>query len=229
MEKVLAIRHVKIENLGVLERILKELSYDFVYLDTPKGERVKDSLENYSGIIVLGGYMGAYEEDKYPYLSYEFELMEEALKKKIPLLGICLGAQMLAKVLGAKVFPGEKGKEIGWMKVFKEEEHPFFEKFPKTIKVFQWHGDTFELPYRAKRVFSSEKYENQGFIYENMVGFQFHLEVDKELALLWKESYYQEIREENIDPQVFENIKKEEIKFLEDLAKDFLKRWLGKV
>jgi len=86
--------------------------------------------------------------------------MEQALKLNIPILGICLGAQMLAKVLGARVFKGDKGKEIGWMEVFKVGEHGLFQEFPNTLKVFQWHGDTFELPKGAVRVYASEKYEN---------------------------------------------------------------------
>lgn len=225
--KILAIRHVEIEHLGVFEEHLKSLGIEYKYLDTPKGERLSEPIESYSALIVLGGYMGAYEEDIYEFLPYEFKLMEEALKKGIPLLGICLGAQMLAKVLGARVYPGEKGKEIGWMEVIKRGNHPYFEEFPERLKVFQWHGDTFDLPKGAVRVFSSEKYENQGFVYEKSVGLQFHIEVEKGLARTWKDAYKEEILEEGIDPQAFNSISEEEEKQLKNLSFGFIKKFLG--
>lgn len=225
--KVLAIRHVEIEHLGVFEEHLKSLGIGYKYLDTSKGERLREPLESYSALIVLGGYMGAYEENTYEFLTYEFKLMEEALKKEIPLLGICLGAQMLAKVLGARVYPGEKGKEIGWMEVLKTGEHPYFRDFPQKLKVFQWHGDTFDLPEGAERIFSSEKYENQGFVYDKSVGLQFHIEVDKGLARIWKEAYKEEILEEGIDPQAFDSISEEEEKQLKILSFGFIKKFLG--
>ena len=225
--KVLAIRHVEIEHLGVFEEILKSLNVEYHYLDTPKGERLSQPLENYSALVVLGGYMGAYEEDKYKFLVYEFKLMEEALKKEIPLLGICLGAQMLAKVLGAKVYPGSKGKEIGWMEVLKTGDHPYFRDFPQRLKVFQWHGDTFDLPKGAERIFSSEKYENQGFVYGRSVGLQFHIEVDKGLASVWKEAYKEELHKEGLDPQVFRNLSKAEETQLKELCLKFIKSFLG--
>lgn len=122
-------------------------------------------------------------------MAFECKLMEEALEKGLPLLGLCLGAQMLAKVLGARVYPGDRGKEIGWMQVERVEEHPYFYGFPKELRVFQWHGDTFDLPQGAHRLFKSERYENQGFVYGKSVGLQFHLEVDLELAKLWSVEY----------------------------------------
>ncbi|BAU22504.1 glutamine amidotransferase [Caldimicrobium thiodismutans] len=225
--KILAIRHVEIEHLSAFEGILKNLGIEWTYLDTPKGERLFQPLEEYMALFVLGGYMGAYEEDKYDFLAYEFKLMEAALKRDIPVLGICLGAQMLAKVLGAKVYPGDRGKEIGWMEVIKTGDHPYFSDFPERLKVFQWHGDTFDLPGGAERVFSSEKYENQGFVYGKSVGLQFHLEVDKELALTWKEVYKEEIFREGIDYQVFSAISESEEKLLKQISFNFLKRFLG--
>ena len=201
--KALAIRHVKIEHLGMLEKVLKEFGFEFEYLDTAQGKRLNEPLENYSLIVVLGGYMSAYEESLYPFLSYEYRLMEQALRLGIPLLGICLGAQMLAKLLGARVYKGEKGKEIGWLKVFKSGEHPLFEGFPQELVVFQWHGDTFDLPSGAVRVYSSEKYENQAFVYEKAVALQFHIEVDKSMALEWAKEYKEELMQEGIDPESF--------------------------
>lgn len=196
--RALAVRHVEIEHLGAMERVLKNAGFQFEYLDTAMGQILTRPLEDYQLIVVLGGYMGAYEENTYPFLSYEFKLMEEALKRNIPLIGICLGSQMLAKVLGAKVYKGEKGKEIGWLEVFKSGEHVYFESFPERLTVFQWHGDTFDLPQGSVRVYSSNKYENQAFVYGKAVGLQFHIEVDRTMVETWAKEYEEELRQENI-------------------------------
>ncbi len=225
-KKVLTIRHVEIEHLGFFENILRDLNFAYKYLDTPKGERLKEPLESYQALFVLGGYMGAYEESKYDFLRYEFKLIEEALKRDIPLLGICLGAQMLAKVLGARVYPGERGKEIGWMIVERVGEHPYFLGFPQKLKVFQWHEDTFDLPQGAFRIFKSEKYENQGFVYKKAVGLQFHLEVDRELAKLWSKEYAEELKNEGLKPETLLKVKEEEIKLLRNLSHLFIQKFL---
>ncbi len=196
--KALAIRHVRIEHLGLLEPILKELGFDVDYVDTTEGMLLNKPLEDYSLVVVLGGYMGAYEEAKYPFLSYEYKVMEKALKEGIPLLGICLGAQMLAKVLGARVYKGERGKEIGWMEVYKVGDHEYFKDFPQNLMVFQWHGDTFDLPQGAIRLYSSKKYENQAFVFQRAVGLQFHIEVDKNMVKEWAEAYKDELSQEGI-------------------------------
>ncbi len=200
--KALAIRHMRIEHLGILEPILKGIGFDVEYMDTAEGMLLRRSLEDYSLFVVLGGYMGAYEEEKYPFLSYEYKLMEEVLKRDMPLLGICLGAQMLAKVLGARVYKGKKGKEIGWMEVYKVGEHDYFKDFPERLTVFQWHGDTFDLPIGAIRVYSSERYENQAFVFKRAVGLQFHIEVDQSMVKEWASAYKDELTQENTNLQL---------------------------
>ncbi|NPA40481.1 MAG: GMP synthase [Thermodesulfobacteria bacterium] len=226
MAKIIAIRHVEFENLGFFEDIFKELGFDYTYLDTPKGERLNSGLEDVSGIVILGGYMGAYEEDKYEFLKYEYEVMEEAFKKKLPLIGICLGAQMIAKFLGARVYKGERGKEIGWYEIFKTGEHPYFEEFPERLKVLQWHGDTFDLPKGATRVYSSEKYPNQAFVFEKAVALQFHIEVKLKDLPTWISAYEKELKEVGISKDELLNTDvKEEV--LKDLCRRLVKKIFG--
>jgi len=157
-------------------------------------------------------------------LKYEFQLIEEILKKEIPFLGICLGSQMLAKVLGASVYRGKNGEEIGWYFVEKVSDNKFFREFPDRLRVFQWHGDTFDLPRRATRVFTSEKYENQGFVYGKAVGLQFHIEVGARTMKRWIEAYKDELEKKKIDPRLLLETAEREEKVLKGLLRSLLER-----
>ncbi|AEE14545.1 glutamine amidotransferase class-I [Thermodesulfobium narugense DSM 14796] len=215
--RILAIRHVKEEGLGYLYNIFSEKGFGIGtnvidICDITKNNTSKIDLDEYNFLIILGGYMGVYEYDKYPFLKDEFKIVESALNKDLPIIGICLGSQILAHVLGARVYKGEKGKEIGWYEMYKQYDHKFIHNFPTKFKAFCWHGDTFDLPKDSLHIFSSEKYQNQGFIYKNSIGLQFHIEVDTNMILKWANLYSDEIANEKIDknsliPEV-EDIKK---------------------
>lgn len=199
MKNALAIRHVKIEHAGIFGEILSQKGFKINYLDISKGQLLTSGLESYSMLFILGGYMGAYETEKYPFLNYEFKIIEYALKANVPVIGLCLGAQILAKVLGFNVYKGSNGKEIGFFEIKKTQQHPFFSGFDANFKAFQWHGDTFDLP-ESLRIFSSEKYPNQGFIYNNTTGLQFHIEVTQDMVKEWLKEYADEINQEHLNP-----------------------------
>jgi GMP synthase-like glutamine amidotransferase len=202
--KILAIRHVKEEGPGYLYNIFSEKGFGIgtniidIFDITNKTVRNID-LREYNFLIILGGYMGVYESDKYPFLKDEFKTVESALDNNVPIIGICLGSQILAHVLGARVYKGERGKEIGWHKMFKQYDHKYTHNFPREFSAFCWHGDTFDLPKDSLHIFSSEKYQNQGFIYKNSIGLQFHIEVDQNMILEWANLYSDELKEEKID------------------------------
>lgn len=126
--------------------------------------------------------------DEYPHLKTETEVIQEAVRRGIPVLGICLGAQLIAKAMGAKVYPGTE-KEIGWYDLSVTEAartDPLFAHLRPTERVFQWHGDTFDIPAGAVRLASSPLFPNQAFRYRNNVyALQFHLEVDGPLIERW--------------------------------------------
>ncbi|WP_238999267.1 type 1 glutamine amidotransferase [Macrococcoides bohemicum] len=128
-------------------------------------------------LIVLGGLMSVH--DDIPWLNHEKTLIKGLIHNNKPLLGICLGAQLIAEVLGGEVYPNSKGKEVGFGVIKKQTNDYSF--LPQQLDVLHWHGDTFTLPDKAKRLYSSTHCENQAFIYnENVIGLQFHMETTKE-------------------------------------------------
>jgi GMP synthase-like glutamine amidotransferase len=131
-------------------------------------------------LVVMGGPMNIYEEEKYPYLAREKQLIAACIQHHRKVLGICLGAQLIADALGAKVFKNRE-KEIGWFPVHPDAEvrnHEILSVFPDTFTPFHWHGETFDLPEDARSLGSSAACLNQGFLYgDHVLALQFHLEV----------------------------------------------------
>ncbi len=188
MRKVLVFQHVAHKILGTLNPTLKEHGLRMRYVNFERTPDVHPSVEKYDGLIILGGHMGVYEADKYTHIKVEMKLIEEALKKQIPILGICLGSQLLAHVLGASVRKHAE-KEIGWHNINLTAEgvsDPLFSHFNKTEKIFQLHGDTFDVPASAIHLARSEQCPSQAFRYGDKVyGLQFHLEVDRPMIHRW--------------------------------------------
>jgi GMP synthase-like glutamine amidotransferase len=143
------------------------------------------NLDDIDWLIIMGGPMGIYDEDKYPWLFSEKNYIEQAVVQGKIVLGICLGAQLIADVLGAKIYPN-KHKEIGWFPIQKTHETAqtrLADFLPDEIDAFHWHGDTFDIPKGAIHIAKSEACENQGFIYDDhVVALQFHLETMEQSA-----------------------------------------------
>ncbi len=186
--KVLVFQHVAHEILGTLNPLLKEQKFRVRYINYERDPESRPSIEKYDGLIILGGHMGVYEADKYTHIKIEMQIIEEALKKNIPILGVCLGAQILAHVLGANVKKHTQ-REIGWCDVHLTPEgasDKLLSHFKKTEKVFQMHGDTFEIPKSAKHLAYSDVCKGQAFRFgEKVYGLQFHLEVDHLMIERW--------------------------------------------
>jgi GMP synthase (glutamine-hydrolysing) len=188
MKKLLVFQHVPHEILGTLHPLLKSAGFRMRYVNFGRHPEAEPSLEGYHGLVVLGGPMSVNDSDQLPHLTTEMNLIEEAMKRSLPVLGICLGAQLIAKTLGADVYPN-KEKEIGWYDVTPTEEadrDPLLAAFRESEKTFQWHGDTFDLPKCAVHLASSALCVNQAFRYDaNVYGLQFHLEVDEWMIHRW--------------------------------------------
>ena len=177
--KIVAIKNAKNEPLEFIEVILNEKNITYEYVEIYETNKVDKEGTHY---IILGGPMGVYEETKYPFLREEMSLIRECFKQKTPVLGICLGAQLIAGAFGEKVYPFKR--EVGWYEVYNHQNDSFNINLPTKFVVFQWHNDTFDLPDKAKLLFEGDV-KNQGFRIGNLIGLQFHLEVKKETIEKW--------------------------------------------
>lgn len=181
--RVHCIQHVKFEVPGTITEWIEKKNHSFSTTDLYENENFPE-IDTFDLLIVMGGPMNIYEYEKYPWLKREKAFLEKTIGDGKTVLGICLGAQLLADALNAKVFKNQY-KEIGWfpVSVFREGESeiPFLEGIPDKFIAFHWHGDTFDLPEGAGLLFESKACKNQGFIYENrVIGLQFHLEMNEQ-------------------------------------------------
>ncbi len=189
MMPVLIIKNIPTEGPGTIIEFLGREGIDYKIVEAGLGEKIPP-VEDFSSLIIMGGPMAVYEMDQYPFLKDVSTIIEKAIKLKKKVLGICLGAQLIAHVLGARVYPG-KEKEIGWLSISStldgardEVFRTFVEPVGPTM-VVQWHGDTFDLPSGAIRLASSKLYPNQAFRYENCFALQFHIEVTPKMIREW--------------------------------------------
>ncbi len=183
---MLVLQHIGCEPPGAYEDELlgRDLSLRRVRLD--EGEELPDWREC-RGIVAMGGPMGVYEEAIHPWLAAEKRLIAEAVRAGMPYWGVCLGAQLLAASLGARVAPGPL-PEVGVLAVELTEEaasDPVFRGLPAKFQAFHWHGDTYGLPPGAVQLARSQQYEQQAFVFQNAYALQFHLEVTAGLVAEW--------------------------------------------
>lgn len=186
--KLLVLQHVAHELLGTLNPLLKRAGFRIRYVNFARHPDAQPSLDGYDGLIVLGGPMSVNDAPRLPHLTTELHLIEDALRREIPVLGICLGAQLIAKTLGANVYRNPE-KEIGWYDVSPTDHagsDPLLAPLENTEKIFQWHGETFDIPHSTSHLAFSTLCANQAFRYGSRVyGFQFHMEVDEPMIHRW--------------------------------------------
>ena len=195
MKPVVVLQHIACETLGTFESRLALQKIPFRYIQSYLGGSLPTTPEDFSALIVMGGPMGVYEENKYPFLTDEKRLMERAIRAGRPVLGVCLGSQLLASVLGANVRKGTQ-KEIGWYPV------RFSGGSKKTVTAFHWHGDIFDLPKGATALASSDLTAVQAYRYsDNTYGYLFHMEVTEPMIREWVRSFAEELSSASIDPK----------------------------
>lgn len=188
MPRALIFQHVPYELLGTLNPLLKAAGFRMRYVNFGRQPDAQPRLDGYDCLIVLGGPMKVGQVDEYPHLATEMRLIAEALERDLPVLGICLGAQLMAAALGAEV-RANPVPEIGWYNVTPTEHgraDALLGHFADAEPLFQWHGDTFDIPTGAVHLAGTDTCVNQAFRYgERSYALQFHLEVDEPLVNRW--------------------------------------------
>jgi len=188
MKPIIALRHVPHETLGRLEPLIAQAGLTFQYVDLFTSRPANFDPMSCAGLVVLGGPMNVDETERYPFLAAEIDWIFAALTAQTPVLGICLGSQLLAKAAGARVYPNSV-KEIGWYALeltAAAADDPLFANCPANPTVFQWHGDTFDVPAGAVHLASTAACRHQAFrVGRSAWGLQFHVEVTEEMIDEW--------------------------------------------
>jgi len=188
MTKLLVLQHIACEPPAAYEDELRARGVGLERVELDEGEALPD-WRGFDGLVVMGGPMGAYDQQAHPWLADEKRLIADACRAGLPVWGVCLGAQLLAASLGADVHPGRE-PEIGVLDVelTPDTAHdPVFGSLPPSFPSLQWHGDTFDLPPGATLLAGSPAYPSQAFVHRRAYGLQFHLEVTPALAADWGE------------------------------------------
>ena len=231
--KILVFQHVPYEPLGTLDPLLKEAGFRIRYVNFGREPESRPSLDGYEALIVLGGPMNSDQINSYPNLMTEVEIIREAVKRDISVLGICLGAQLLAKALGGEVSRNE-AREIGWHDVELTEQgaaDPVLSTFSEVQRVFQWHEDGISLPPESVHLAASDASNVQAFRFgEHAYGFQFHLEVNQSLIERWLTvpANQATLKDEvgRVDPDDIRRQSLDSIDALEALSRATFSRWI---
>ena len=188
MSRILVFQHVAAEPLGTLDPLIRQRGHRIRFVNFERDPDAQPQVDRYKGLVVLGGPMNVEDQAERPHLRTELAAIERMLELGRPVLGICLGAQLLAHALGAPVQRHDT-KEIGWYPLQKTAEgvaDPVLAPLQAETPVFQWHGCRFDIPDGATHLARSAQCEQQAFRYgDNAYGFQFHLEMDERLVERW--------------------------------------------
>lgn len=228
-QRVLVLQHAESENLGTIEGALRAAGVAFDYVRAFEGQAVPDNLDGSSGLIIMGGPMGVYETDRFPFLLQEMKLIESFLKVGRPILGVCLGSQLLAAVLGATVGKGRQ-KEIGWHPIElspASRQDPLWSDQPSRFVAYHWHGDIFDLPRQAVTLARSEITPVQSYRFgDRAYGILFHLEVTLPQIRQMLDEFAAEIAQENLNPAAILEQAESLLPPLQEIGATIFGRWI---
>ena len=193
MKPIYIFRHLEHEGPGYLADFLEQRNLPYKVIRIDKGDAVPENIKDASGLVFMGGSMSV--NDPLPWIDQELALIRQAAAADMPVLGHCLGGQLISKALGGKV-TANRVKEIGWLdaeQVDNEAAHEWFNGLPKRLLLFHWHGETFTTPQGATRILQSAHCANQAFVMNNIVGLQCHIEMTADMVKEWTRSSPHEI------------------------------------
>ncbi|MGH9356400.1 MAG: type 1 glutamine amidotransferase [Terriglobia bacterium] len=201
MKRVVAIQHVECETPGLIEEALASKGFSVEHILSFRGQPAPKELGPAHGLVLMGGPMGVYESERFPFLQDEMRLVEKTLRDGKPVLGVCLGSQLLAAALGSKVRKGAR-KEIGWHPITLTEagcDDPMLKEVGRVFVAYHWHGDVFDVPDRATNLAASVCTECQGFRYQgNAYGLLFHMEITPEILKGMVHTFREELDQEGL-------------------------------
>lgn len=193
MQSIWIFRHVDCEGPGYLARVLERHRIDYRLIAIDRGDPVPDNLSGASALVFMGGPMSANDADDW--IQRELALIRAAAARRLPLLGHCLGGQLISKALGA-VVKANPVTEIGWYAVERYENveaDAWLHEVSFPVELFHWHGETFELPDKAVPLFKSRFCENQAYAMDNILALQCHVEMLPGMVTEWAEAYTDQI------------------------------------
>ncbi len=228
------LKHLPFEDLDSLESELARRGFNIETIEAAVAEFSASRLQEADLVVVLGGPIGVYDAEDYPFLTAELDALRQRLAARKPTLGICLGAQLMATALDARLYPGDRGPEIGWFPLLPAHETPVPEWFAPLLApdlaVFHWHGDTFDLPDGACRLARTNRYENQAFAMGDCaLGLQFHPEVTEIGLERLYVGHSQELRANHISIRQLREDVHAHAHTLEKAAAEFWRLWLDHI
>jgi len=233
-KRALLLSHVVFEDLGSLQAPLRRRGFDLQTVDASTAHFPLEAAESCDLLVVLGGPIAVYDRQNYPFLTGEIACIARRLAQRKPILGICLGAQLMAAALGARVYPGGSGAEIGWSPLAPPTNpNPpawFAPLLAPGLSVFHWHGDTFDLPSNALHLAQTDLYANQAFAIDNFaLALQFHPEVTAAGLERWYVGHACELHHACIAPASLRSAARQHAAALEDAAVRFFNLWLDSI
>lgn len=227
MKPIRIFRHIRCEGPGYLLDLLQQRAIPYQLITIDADGKVPLQTDDVAGLVFMGGSMSV--NDPLQWIADEVSLIQDAVKKNLPVLGICLGSQLIAKALGSEVYPGPC-MEIGWINVMKTQASAWTASLPDEFPVFHWHGETFDLPANAQLLLSSDKYTHQAFALGPHLALQFHVEMKTNMIKEWLTLSQQDLNRRcyrDHDEQAILDAIPSQLPQLQNVAGILLGKWLN--